>query len=49
VVNNPARVTGMSPSTIPERSVSTINKKFVLCIPSRKNQNLLDLDSPLKV
>jgi hypothetical protein len=36
-VNNPARVTGMRPRTIPERRVSTINKKFVLSLPSRKN------------
>jgi hypothetical protein len=47
-VNNPARVTGMRPRTIPERSVSTINRKFVLCIPSREDQNLVDLDFPLK-
>jgi hypothetical protein len=31
-VNNPARVTGIRPRTIPERSVSTIKIKLFLTI-----------------
>jgi hypothetical protein len=38
-VNNPARVTGMRPRTIPERSVSTIKIKNCLVHVERQSKN----------
>jgi hypothetical protein len=42
-VNNPARVTGIRPRTIPERRVSTINNFSVWVFVRSKNTKLFDL------
>jgi hypothetical protein len=41
-VNNPARVTGISPRTIPERSVSTIKIKNCFVHVERQRENIKD-------
>jgi len=42
-VNNPARVTGIRPRTIPERRVSTISNFIVWVLVRSKNIKLFDL------
>ena len=42
-MNNPARVTGIRPRTIPERRVSTINNFIVSVLVRSKNIKLFDL------
>jgi len=43
-VNNPARVTGISPRTIPERSVSTIvSLKYTVMVGDPKESPTLNL------
>ena len=42
-MNNPARVTGIRPRTIPERRVSTINNFSVWVFVRSKNKKFFDL------
>ena len=42
-MNNPARVTGIRPRTIPERRVSTISNFSVSVLVRSKNIKLFDL------
>ena len=42
-MNNPARVTGIRPRTIPERRVSTISNFIVWVLVRSKNIKLFDL------